>query len=157
MRLFLSIVAVNKIIIEQVDYTVAYLNAMIDDRVIYIRQLTSFKTRGLDREKKDKIYLILQALYRLRQIGHLWYETLANALRDMDFQPLLDKPYIWIYREKQIQILLYVDNTLIAAFKAAEIDQFKTMIPFRYKDLRKLARFLGSSLSRTETGAIFLN
>ena len=76
----------------------------------------------------------------------------------MGFQPLLDKPYIWIHLERQIQILLYVDDILIAAYQVGEIDQFKSMIPFRYKDLGKPARFLGSSLSRNnENGAIFLN
>jgi hypothetical protein len=108
MRLFLSMVAVNKMIIEQVDYTAAYLNAMIDNRVIFMKQPTGFETKGPKGEtpNKDEVCLLLQALYGLRQAGHLWYETLANALRKMGFQPLPDEPCIWIYGEKQIWILL---------------------------------------------------
>ncbi|OQE20280.1 hypothetical protein PENFLA_c012G03144 [Penicillium flavigenum] len=81
MRLFLSIAAVNSMIVEQVDYTTAYLNAMVDNRVIFMRQPTGFEI-----SKEDNVCLMLQAL-----------------------------------------------------------------------DLGKPARFLGSSLSRTDNGAIFLN
>jgi hypothetical protein len=44
-----------------VDYTVAYLNAIIDDRVIFIKQPTSFETKGPKGEtpNKDEVCLLL--------------------------------------------------------------------------------------------------
>jgi hypothetical protein len=48
--------AINSMIVEQVDYTAAYLNAMIDNRVIFMRQPTGFEIEG-------KLCLVVQALY----------------------------------------------------------------------------------------------
>jgi hypothetical protein len=74
----------------------------------------------------------------------------------MGFKPLQDEPCIWIHKDRQIWILLYVDDTLIAAYTEAGIAWFKNSILFKHKDLGKPARFLGSSLSRSNKG-IFLN
>ncbi|OQE13383.1 hypothetical protein PENFLA_c049G00360 [Penicillium flavigenum] len=98
--------AVNNMIVEQVDYTAAYLNAMVDGRSIFMQQPTGFERT----KEKDEVCLILQALYGLGQAGHLWYETLAAALKSIGFKPLEEEPCIWIHYEKQIWIL-YVDDT----------------------------------------------
>ncbi|KAJ5561635.1 hypothetical protein N7461_000396 [Penicillium sp. DV-2018c] len=43
MRLFLSMVVIKQMTIEHIDYTAAYLNAIIDNRVIWMRQPKSEK------------------------------------------------------------------------------------------------------------------
>ena len=43
-RLFLTIVYVEQLLQVQIDYTIAYLNAKIDKRYIFIREPTGYKT-----------------------------------------------------------------------------------------------------------------
>lgn len=150
MRLFLSIVVIRNMLLEQVDYTAAYLNAIIDGRTVFMKQPTGFEAG------KGLVCLVLQAIYGLRQAGHLWYGTIAKTLNDIGFEPLIDEPCIMMHRERNIWILLYVDDTLIAASDETGITWFKETIPFKYRDLGKPNRFLGSSLSRGKQG-IFLN
>ncbi|KAI3281062.1 hypothetical protein DTO002I6_9976 [Penicillium roqueforti] len=154
MRLFLSMVVVNNMFLEQVDYTAAYLNAIIDNRIVFMRQPAGFEKNNPNQEKE--VCLLLQAMYGLRQAGYLWYGTIAEALKKMGFKPLVDEPCIMVHEELNIWILLYVDDTLIASLNEEGIKWFKDKIPFKYRDLGKPDRFLGSSLSRGELG-IFLN
>lgn len=154
MPLFLSIVVIKNMLLQQVDYTAAYLNAIIDGRTVFMRQPTGFEKIGPNGERL--VCLVLQAMYGLRQAGHLWYATIAKALKKMEFEPLVDEPCIMVHHAKGIWILLCVDDTLIAASDDSGVNWFRETVRFKYRDLGKPNRFLGSILSRGLRG-IFLN
>ena len=92
--------------------------------------------------------MLKQALYGLRQSANLWYETLKEELKRLGFEELPDERCIFTHRERDLWLLLYVDDTLSAALDKRQIQWFKDNIIFKIKVIGEPARFLGSSLTR---------
>jgi hypothetical protein len=116
---------------EQIDYTTAYLNALIDERYIFMRPLTGYYTPSstsessksfrLDQSEASKVCMLKQVLYGLRQSVNLWYETLKEELKRLGFEELPDERCIFTYRERDLWLLLYVDDILSAALDKRQI------------------------------------
>ena len=51
MRLFLSIVVIRSVLLKYVDYIATYLNAVSNDRTVFIRQPIGFQNIGLNCER----------------------------------------------------------------------------------------------------------
>ena len=100
--------------------------------------------------------MLKQALYGLRQSANLWYETLKEELKRLGFEELPDERCIFTYRERDLWLLLYVDDTLSAALDKRQIQWFKDNITFKIKVVSEPARFLGSSLTR-HSSTIFVD
>ena len=152
-RLFLSMVAIRNMEWEQIDYTTAYLNALIDERCIFMRPPIGYYAFRLDQSESSKVCMLKQALYGLRQSANLWYETLKEELKRLGFEELPDERCIFTHRERDLWLLLYIDDTLSAALDKRQIQWFKDNITFKIKVIGELARFLGSSLTRSANGA----
>jgi hypothetical protein len=58
--------------------------------------------------------MLKQALYRLRQSANLWYETLKEELKRLGFEELPDKRCIFTHKERDLWLLLYIDDILSA-------------------------------------------
>jgi hypothetical protein len=65
----LTLRAIRKWSVDQWDIIGAYLNAVLDNRVIFMKQPTSHEYQSPD--SVEHVALILKALYGLRQAGHL--------------------------------------------------------------------------------------
>lgn len=148
-RLFLTMVALQQFHWEQIDYTTAYLNALIDERCIFMRSPTGYETPGM-------VCMINQAMYGLRQSACLWYETIRHQLEELGFQQIPDERCIFMHKKRNIWLLLYVDDTLCAAKSKDDIEWLKKSISFKIKVIGEPARFLGCSLTRSNEG-IFID
>ena len=148
-RLFLTMVVLRQFYCEQIDYTTAYLNALIDERAIFMRLPSGYEIPGM-------VCMINQAMYGLRQSVCLWYETIRQQLEGLGFQQLPDERCIFMHKEKDIWLLLYVDDTLCAAMSKDDIEWLKKSISFKIKVIGEPARFLGCSLTRSNKG-IFID
>lgn len=100
--------------------------------------------------------MINQAIYGLRQSACLWYKTIKQQLEDLGFEQLPDERCIFVHRERNVWLLLYINDTLCAAMSKDDIDWLKKSISFKIKVIGEPARFLGYSLTRSNKG-IFIN
>jgi Reverse transcriptase (RNA-dependent DNA polymerase) len=67
--------------VEAFDFNAAYLNRELGDgKEIYMQQLPGYEQGSTGSVKK-----LCKALYRLKQAGHKWYNTLTHILADLEF------------------------------------------------------------------------
>lgn len=101
-------------------------------------------------KKPGMVCMILQALYGLRQSACLWYETIKTELQELGFEQLPDERCIFVHREKDIWLLLYVDDTLCASTSKESIEWFKQTVSFKIKVIGEPGRFLRTSITRSK-------
>jgi hypothetical protein len=143
-RMFLTIIAVKKKCCKQVDIVTAYLYALMNERRIYMRPPTGF-------EADEKItWLLLKALYGLRQAGHLWWKRISEKLIAMGFKPLTEDPCIFV--RGTTYIIIYVDDLLVADDTDNGIDEVIQEIneDMEVKVIGEPSRFLGCALTRCD-------
>lgn len=112
--------------VKQFDIIATYLNAAINDRVVYIKQPTGFGNQ-------DKVWLLVQALYGLKQAVFLWYNYFTEALADLGFKPLPDDICVYIKHDISSYIIIYIDNALVAARSDQEIDDILALLSNKFK------------------------
>jgi hypothetical protein len=134
----------------------AYLNAILDNRVIFMKQPTSHEYQSPD--GVEHITLILKALYGLRQAGHLWHNLFDKDLKEISLTPLPTEPCIYTNQEKTIFVLIYVNNVLSTGLNS-EIQRVRDAIALKRKlKILLFKRFLGCNIfHQREKGIIFLN
>ena len=89
----------------------------------------------LDSSFGNKICLLQKALYGLKQAPHLWFQEIDGTLKEMGFtQSLADSN---LYTSKDIILILYVDDILIASPSLVLVESTKRQLYDRYqmKDL----------------------
>ncbi|GJU97714.1 putative ribonuclease H-like domain-containing protein [Tanacetum coccineum] len=80
-RLFLAYASFMGFLVYQMDVKSAFFYGTIEEEV-YATQPPGFK----DPDHLDKVYKVVNALYRLHQAPRAWYETLANYLLGNGFK-----------------------------------------------------------------------
>lgn len=105
LRVLFVIIVVYDLKYKQYDIITAFLNVLIDDRQIYIIILYSFEQLG-------KVYLLLRALYRLRQLLLLQYKQLKAFLITLKFTLIISDIYAFKYANGGI-IVVYIDDILV--------------------------------------------
>ncbi|XP_074293736.1 uncharacterized protein LOC141620880 [Silene latifolia] len=152
-RAFLTIAAINNWELHQMDVHNAFLHGDLVEEV-YMRLPPGFG-HGL----QGKVCRLRKSLYGLRQAPRCWYAKLAQALHSYGFAYSPSDHSLFIYRKGEIviNILVYVDDLVIAGNDGEAIHKFKAYLNtcFRMKDLGKLKYFLGLEVARNSTG-IFL-
>lgn len=137
-------VAIQNKACRQVDIATAYFHAAIRDRKIFMRQPPGFEFPGGDAE----VWMLKQALYGLRQAGHLWFQELKAKLIEMGFEPLCEEPCI--YKRATTFIMVYVDDLQITDDDEAGIDEIQGELStaFKVKVIGEPAKFLGCAITR---------
>ena len=145
-KILFALVALLDLECDQVDIDTAFLNALIKNKKVYVRQPQGFK----DRRKPDWVCRLLRALYGLRDSPWLWFGTLTEFLQELGFTQLQSD--ICIYRGQQPNtfIAIYVDDLLIIAPTRAEVDELKAKLAkkFKIKDMGPVAWFLSMKIDR---------
>ncbi|KAH9725755.1 retrovirus-related pol polyprotein from transposon RE2 [Citrus sinensis] len=146
-RIMLSLAAMHKWTIRQVDVNNAFLNGELTEDV-YMCQPEGF----VDLQKPSYVCKLKKALYGLKQAPRAWYDKLRDSLVTK-----------WRFRKSRadtsllckgkqgsiIFFLIYVDDILITGPNSAELEQFILEFSqvFALKDLGKLSYFLGIEVS----------
>jgi hypothetical protein len=119
----------------------AYLHAIIAQRKIYMKAPTGFANGDVD-------WLLLKALYGLRQAAHLWWKELCRVLKKLGFIQLDEDPCI--FRRGTTYIIVYVDDLLVADDMEEGIDEVVVEInqDLKVKEIGEPSRFLGCALTR---------
>ena len=63
---------------------------------------------------REKVLRVLRSLYSLKQAARDWHEKLIKALLDIGFRQYTTNPCFFIYDERKIFLLVYVNDICIA-------------------------------------------
>ncbi len=92
--------------IHQIDVITAFLYEFLDEE-IYIMQPTMFED-GITR-----VCFVKKALYGLKQALRVWYQTLLDFLRKLDFHKTEADHGLFVSADKTMFIAIYVDDLLL--------------------------------------------
>ena len=131
----------------QVDYTNAFAQADIKEAV-YITVPQGFTTSNPDR---DIVLRLLKSLYGLVQAPRVFYEHLGENLRKIGFTPCVDvDPCLWVHKQKQMVVIIWVDDCLFFHKDKAEIhkvvDQLGKTMPLTKEE--NITAFLGIEIKQ---------
>ncbi|WCJ23129.1 Retrovirus-related Pol polyprotein from transposon RE2 [Euphorbia peplus] len=152
-RTFLSVAAVKGWSVHQMDVHNVFLHGDLDEEV-YMRVPPGFAGGN-----EGKVCRLKKSLYGLRQAPRCWFGKLVKALKTFGFtQSYSDYSLFTLTRGTvQINVLIYVDDLLIASNSDAALNAFKAYLGrcFCMKDMGVLKYFLGLEVARNSEG-IFL-
>ena len=138
----------NSMIVHQMDFKAAYLNAPIDCD-IYVEQQKGYEKTGENGEKL--VCKLNKSLYGLKQSGRNWNVTLHEYLSKEGFVQSFADPCV--YRElvdndvrKCIILVIWVDDLIISASNCELMESVKRSLSnkFKMKDSGVLQWFLGT-------------
>jgi hypothetical protein len=109
-RVILSLAAIKKLVICQMDIKGTYLNGTLKETV-YMRQLTGYE------DDTGHICQLIKMLYGLKQSGREWNKELDNKLKKHDFNKLRSDPCTYIRHKGDDPeiITVWVDDFLLFA------------------------------------------
>ncbi len=148
-RTLLAMAAIEDWEIHQCDIENAYLNGKLD-RAVYMKQPI-----GLAKPNTEHLVMKLKkGVYGLRQAGRIWFQTMSEALKQLNFVPLASDPCIFKRTDSisgtSLILALFVDDCLILSKCLMEIVKFKRELSstFKTKDMGEAHFFLGLQLER---------
>lgn len=108
-RLFLSLAAQHKLLVNHIDIVAAYLNGELKDEV-YMVQPPLFDNNT------NQVCKLKKSLYGLKQAGREWNKKVNDILLKMGFQRCKSDTCVYVKRDGNhvSLIALYVDDMLIA-------------------------------------------
>lgn len=151
-RTMLSIAVKKNWIIHQMDVKTAFLNGNLNEEV-YMK---------LPRDENGivKICKLNKSLYGLKQAGRNWNQRFNEVVTQLGFQRLNSDTCLYKCPEKDLFIILYVDDILLFGSNISGIKWIKEKLSdyFKMKDLGDVKNFLGLEISRNlERGTIELS
>lgn len=152
-RTFLAVAAARKWELHQMDVHNAFLHGDLNEEV-YMRMPPGFHS-----QQRGMVCRLRKSLYGLRQAPRCWFAKLAAVLKNYGFSQSYSDYSLFTLRqhERQIHVLVYVDDIIVTGNDHAAIQNFKTYLSdcFHMKDLGVLKYFLGIEVARGPDG-IFL-
>jgi hypothetical protein len=112
------------------------------DTSIYIKQ----PLRHIDPNKPNHVLKLNKALYGLKQSARIWFYTLKEVfINKLSFINLISETSIFINKELNIIISLYVDDLAIIGLNITDIKSFIKELKtyFNLKDLSLIKDYLG--------------
>lgn len=132
---------------RQIDVKGAFLQASLSETV-YMRQPEGY----VDPRHSEYVYLLLKAVYGLRQAGNEWWKLLRRELEKLGFTALNKDitVYIKIIDSQTVLICFHVDDGLIAATKGWMnfVLELLHKTPFTITDLGEPSSLLGCLIER---------
>ncbi len=131
--------------IEQMDVSAAYLHADLEERVVIE------PPEGYESDPNVK-WLLLKALYGLRQAPRAWYELVVQILTKLNFTRLMADMCVFTRGkgEQQLIVVIHVDDFLVLGKDIEEIQKVKYALgnELEIKDLGAVTRFLNLVIKR---------
>ena len=149
LRALMATVAVNDLILKQLDVKTAFLNGDLEE-TIYMRQPPGYEEGGVGIACR-----LRKSLYGLKQAPRAWNTKLNKELITMGFNPSNADPSLYSRHDKNgtIFVLVYVDDILVAGKDTTSVDTviqaFQAL--FDVRDLGEADFFLGMDIHRDRT------
>jgi hypothetical protein len=151
-RVFLALVAFLDLELHQMDINTAFLNATLPEHERILMQLPQGYTPT---SNTARALLLMKSLYGLKQAPLLWNKDMHDFLTSDEFPFKLTRSYAdeCLYIGKDLMLLVYVDDFLIATRGLDVMVRAKAAIMTKYKskDLGEPRKFLGLRITRDRT------
>jgi hypothetical protein len=130
LRILLAIAAVEDVEIHQMDVVTAYLAGKLEEE-IYMTPPQGLPGTG------DKLCLLGKGLYGLKQSARVWNKRITAELKRAGLVAISEDQSIWVDKERNLILGLYVDNIVLFAREMQEIRRIKAFLTnlFHMKDL----------------------
>jgi hypothetical protein len=144
-----AIAAANDYEIEQMDVKTAFLYSnLLDDQPVYIEQPEGYG------DGTDDVYLLLKAIYGLKQSPAIYYATLSTFLRSLGYLALDADMSVFV--KGYTFVTVYVDDLLIVGPRINELKQSLSE-RFRMTNLGPCNHYLSLTIRRDRANkAIYL-
>lgn len=149
LRIVIKIAIEKDMTLMQIDFTAAFLNALLNEE-LYLEDPEGYTgTSG-------KILKLVKSLYGLKQAGRNWYITLKEHMKLLGFSPCIADPCLFI--KEDMLALIYVDDMVIGFTRVNDYDKFKkdTKDLFEIGEESPLEWYLGISFKK-KGKSYFLN
>ncbi|KAL5594731.1 hypothetical protein BROUX41_000556 [Berkeleyomyces rouxiae] len=145
LRFCLSLVAQTGLECQHFDINNAFTEADLHE-TIYMHP-----PPGLRNIPKGQVLKLNKAIYGLKQASREWYNTASEYFRSVGFVISEVDPCLFYNPDKQLIVLLYVDDILVIG-KTAAIDWYHMKLNnrFKFKHLGPVSRFLGMVVRRDQ-------
>ena len=136
------------------------LCTFLDYKVKHINMITAFLYSLLIEEiymklphnYKEENYIchLNKTLYDLKQISHMWYETLQLFLESISFQTVQSDSAVFV--SKNVIIAVYIDNLLLCKSDSHTLDQLKKHLQqhFKMTNLKQVSHYLDMKIDVSE-------
>lgn len=143
LRMFLAMVAKEDLECRQYDIKNAFTESQLKEQ-IFLAPPQGYAV------KKGHVLRALRSLYGLKQAGRDWNLLLREFLIKLGFVQSLADPCLFVHKEKQVWILVYVDDIAAAARNKEELSWFYSKLSSRFnaKDLGEINKILGVRITR---------
>lgn len=143
LRMFLALVAKEDLDCSHFDIKNAFTESHLQEK-IYLAPPEGVEV------KKGHVLHALRSLYGLKQAGRDWNLLLKAELLKMGFTQSLADPCLYMFKEKGLSLLVYVDDIIAAAEDKTHIDWFYEQLSRRFnaKNLGEISKILGVRIIR---------
>ena len=143
-RHILALAAFYGLHILHADAKTAFMNGDSDVE-LYISQPQGF----IDPQNPHKVLRLNRSLYGLKQASRIWYQLLCKKIIEYGFEPLITDECIFISPNRQMILLVYVDDILIISPDQTQSQEVYNYLAqhFRMNNLGEPTTFLGMRIS----------
>ena len=143
LRLFLAIVASEDLECYHFDIKNAFTESHLKEE-IYLEPAEGVTV------KPGYVWKALRSLYGLKQAARDWNLLIKGELIKWGFIQSLADPCLFVHQERQVYILLYVDDIPVACKSKQGIDWFEQQLSSRFnaKNLGEIEKILGARVTR---------
>ncbi|KAI5327629.1 hypothetical protein L3X38_027025 [Prunus dulcis] len=154
-RLVLSIAAMNRWSLRQLDVKNAFLHGDLEEEV-FMRQPQGFE----DSKYPSHVCRLRKSLYGLKQAPRAWNAKFTGHLPAIGFTVSHSDPSLFVKHvgSDSVLLLLYVDDIILIGSKDGLVQEVidELSAVFEMKDMGRLTYFLGLQISYHDNGDIFV-
>jgi hypothetical protein len=145
-RILLAIAAIYGLEIHQMDVVTAFLAGELEEE-IFMEQPEGFEVGN---KEDDLVCRLRRSLYGLKQAPRVWNQRIRLFLKSIGFDQTYSDPCVYINKETDIIIAMWVDDLIIFGKDMVSINNLKVQLNEEYemKDLGELKYFLGIQVHR---------
>ena len=150
-RTVLSVAACEGMKLAQFDVKTAFLYGELDEE-IYMKQPEGYS------DGSNKVWRLLKSLYGLKQAPRCWNKRFVQVMDDHQLQASSADPCLFVSKNNELIVALYVDDGLVVGKDEANINQFLKKLKEAFKiTIGSMDCFLGMQIEQLKDGGIFIN
>ena len=150
-KVMMSVAAQRGFKDRQVDFSVAFLNAMPENE-IFVSQPEGYVEPG----KETWVYRLNREMYGTKTASRAWYHTLKDSMVKLGFAVSKHDDCLFLYRHGDVEIytVIHVDDMAIVGTSSEAIDAFLKQLGDEYeiKDMGNISTFLGIQFEKQKDG-----
>lgn len=154
-KLLLSLSAIHRFSLHQLDISNAFLNGELDEE-IYMRLPPGYAQRKGDSLPSNAVCKLEKSLYGLKQASRQWFLKFSSTLLSLGFiQTHSDHTCFLKHADALfLCVIVYVDDIVICCNNDSEVALLKSQLKdhFKLRDLGPMKYFLGLDIARSSDG-----